>query len=110
MNLRGRQVILLTPTFKSGDVTTRQNGFSRCKTNSNFAPQQNVYTYFRYDDEQKVMVVLNKTEEEREIDLFQFWELIDKGAKGKDVISGREFILNDKLKIGAKSALILEIQ
>ena len=75
-----------------------------------FAPQQNVYTYFRYNDEQKIMVILNKTTEEREIELIQFAELLDQGATGKDVISGKEFILNDKLMVGAKQALILEIK
>ncbi|MEO1259329.1 MAG: glycoside hydrolase family 13 protein [Bacteroidota bacterium] len=75
-----------------------------------FAPQQNVYTYFRYNDQQKIMVILNKTAKEREIELIQFAELLDRGTTGKDIITGEEFILNNKLTIGAKQALILEIQ
>ena len=74
-----------------------------------FAPQKNAYVYFRYNEEQKIMMVLNKTNEEREIDLSQYAEILNTWARGKGVISGKEFILNDKLIIGAKQALVLEI-
>ncbi|MFN0215044.1 MAG: glycoside hydrolase family 13 protein [Saprospiraceae bacterium] len=74
-----------------------------------FAPQENVYVYFRYSEQQKIMVVLNKTDEEREIDLAQYAEMLDKGATGKDIISEKEIILNEKLTLEPKQALVFEI-
>ena len=74
-----------------------------------FVPQQNVYIYFRYNENSKVMVLLNKEDKEVEIDLAQFAEILKKGSKAKDVISGKEMILNEKLKIGSKQPMILEI-
>ncbi len=56
------------------------------------------------------MVVLNKENNEVEIDLAQYAEIIDKGVKAREVISGATLTLNDKLLIGARQPMILEIQ
>jgi glycosidase len=74
-----------------------------------FAPQKNVYVYFRYNDAQKIMVVLNKADEQREIDLSQYRELLKNGATGKDIIAGKEIILGQTLSIGPKKGFILEV-
>lgn len=74
-----------------------------------FAPQNNVYVYFRYNDAQKIMVILNKADEQREIDLSQYRELLKNGATGKDVIAGKEIKLNQTFSIGPKQGFILEI-
>jgi neopullulanase len=39
-----------------------------------FVPQDNVYTYFRYDDESTIMVVINSNEEEKALDTSRFRE------------------------------------
>jgi len=74
-----------------------------------FVPQHHVYVYFRYDENQKVMVLLNKEEKEVEINLEQFAEMFDKGTKAKDIITDRNLILNEKLMIGSRQAMILEL-
>lgn len=75
-----------------------------------FVPVNGVYTYFRFDDEMKVMVVLNKTSSRQNVDLAQFSELLMEGTIARDVITGKKITLNDKLTVDSKEPLILEIK
>ena len=76
-----------------------------------YAPQKNnVYIYFRYIDQQKVMVLLNKNEEEVTIDLKRYQEAIPPQFKAKDIITDQEFGFENTLKIPAATAMILEIE
>lgn len=75
-----------------------------------FVPQDNVYVYFRYTDKETVMVVLNNSEKDQTIDLKRFMEGIKDFTKGKDIISGKEINLNNKLEIKAKTSMILELK
>lgn len=57
-----------------------------------FAPQHDgVYVYFRYDDTNKVMVVLNKNEEPFSLSLEQYRELLPTTATLRDVLSGQTY-------------------
>jgi len=74
-----------------------------------FAPQNGVYVYFRYNEQEKVMVVLNKSKESRQIDLSRFSEILEPGSRATDVISGNQYTLNGTLKVAGKTPLILEV-
>ncbi len=74
-----------------------------------FQPKNGVYTYFRFNDDQKIIVMLNKTADQQTVDLAQFAELLDKGARGRDVMTGKEFILENSLTVESKQPLILEV-
>ena len=73
-------------------------------------PVNGVYTYFRFNDEMKVMVVLNKTAIRQNVDLTRFSELLIKGETAKNIITGEEITLNDILAVDSKQPLILEIE
>lgn len=79
---------------------------------TNYIPENNVFVYFRYDTNDKVMVIINNSENEQSLDLSRFSESLQGKTKGKDVISGNDFSLktNEKIRISAKSSLILELQ
>lgn len=74
-----------------------------------FIPVNGVYTFFRFDEKQKIMVMLNKTAQQQEVDLNTFTEILPRDSAGKDVLSGRNVPLKDRLIIGPKQALIVEI-
>ena len=74
-----------------------------------FAPENGVYVYFRYNEQDQVMVVLNKSKKEQKLDLSRFSEILRPGSSGKDVISGNEYALDQFLKVPARTPLILEI-
>ncbi len=75
-----------------------------------FVPVNGVYIYFRFNDEMKVMVVLNKTASRQNVDLTQFSELLIKGTTAKNIITGKEITLNNNLTVDSKQPLILEIE
>ena len=75
-----------------------------------FVPTNGVYTYFRFNDQMKVMVVLNKTANRQNVDLTRFSELRIKGATAKNIITGKEITLNNNLTVDSKQPLILEIE
>jgi len=73
-----------------------------------FVPQNNVYVYFRYDDNDTVMVVINNNPESQTIDLNRFNEMIKAFKKGKDIISGEDISLENAMTIDGKSSMIIE--
>ncbi len=73
-----------------------------------FIPENGVYVYFRYNDEEKVMVVLNKNKKQVKINIERFNEIISGYETAKDVISGKEYPVNE-LKVSAMTALVLEV-
>jgi glycosidase len=75
-----------------------------------FVPVNGVYTYFRFNDEMKIMVVLNKTASRQNVDLTQFSELLTKGTMAKNIITGEEITLNNNLAVDSKQPLILEVE
>ncbi|MFK7903914.1 MAG: glycoside hydrolase family 13 protein, partial [Chitinophagales bacterium] len=75
-----------------------------------FVPKDGIYVYFRYQDEQKVMVVLNKNETATKLDLQRFAEMLEGETQGKEVMTSKVYSLKDSLEVGARAALILELE
>ncbi|MFM8243764.1 MAG: cyclomaltodextrinase C-terminal domain-containing protein, partial [Crocinitomicaceae bacterium] len=55
-----------------------------------FLPQNNVYVYFRYNENETIMVILNNSSEEQRLDPKRFSEVINKKKYGVEVISGEK--------------------
>ena len=75
-----------------------------------YAPQDGVYVYFRYNENESVMVVLNNNEKEQTLDLKRFNESLKGYSTAKEALSGKEILLSsNNLTVSAKSPLILEL-
>lgn len=74
-----------------------------------FVPENNVYVYFRYNSDQKVMVVVNKNKTDTQMDWSRFREILPEGAKAKNVITGQEISFDNYLAPALKTT-ILEIK
>ncbi|MEM1320060.1 MAG: glycoside hydrolase family 13 protein [Bacteroidota bacterium] len=74
-----------------------------------FAPKNGVYVYFRYDDNNRIMVVLNKNEKAVEIDAKAYAQMTAGYSKGLDVIGGTSHSLTNPIQVPAKSPLILKL-
>lgn len=74
-----------------------------------FAPIDGLYTYFRYDAEKTVMVVLNTSNMDKNLDTKRFAERMQGFSHGKNVITGD--MLNDlgRLSLEKNSCLVLEL-
>ena len=75
-----------------------------------YLPENNVYVYFRYKDNDRVMVIINNSKENQNLDMKRFSEGLNHLTKGKDVISDQEFDLKNNLSVPAKTSLILELK
>jgi neopullulanase len=75
-----------------------------------FVPENNVYVYFRYDDNDTLMIVLNNNEESEVLNLSRFDEVTGDFSKGVNIMSEKVFILDKELLLPAKTALILELK
>ena len=77
---------------------------------THYIPENNVYTYFRYNDAESVMVILNNSDEKQDVAVSRFKENTQHYSTGKDVISGQTINIKNNITIEAKSALILELK
>lgn len=77
-----------------------------------FMPENKVYVYFRYNDQEKVMVVISNNNTAQTFDLGRFKEILGETTEGKDIISGKTIPVSasGKLTIPEKSSLILELK
>lgn len=75
-----------------------------------YVPENAVYVYFRYNETDKVMVVLNKNSEASDLPLTRFHEMLADSHKGTDVATEKIFNLSSPMKLPARSALILELE
>lgn len=76
-----------------------------------FAPKHDgVYVYFRYNENESVMVVLNKSESPVQLDMKQMNERLNGFSRGIDVITGESYSLTSDLKAPPNRALILELE
>ncbi len=74
-----------------------------------FTPSGNVYVYFRYDDDDTLMVAFNRGGDAVALDLERFAERIGDHRTGTDVTSRKRFALDRPLPLEPESVLVLEL-
>ncbi|RNL83757.1 alpha-amlyase [Sinomicrobium pectinilyticum] len=74
-----------------------------------YLPENNVYVYFRYNDKDTVMVVVNNSNEDQTLKTERLKESIGRFAKGKEVISGKNISLGE-MTIAPKTVWIMELE
>lgn len=77
---------------------------------THYIPENNVYVYFRYNDKESVMVLINNNLEKQTIKLNRFKESIKNNLTGTDVLTGKQINLKEDLEIESKSVLVLELK
>ena len=74
-----------------------------------FIPRDDVYVFFRWDEEDTVMVILNTAEEARTLALDRFAERILDHTSGRDVLTGVTVRLGETLAVPARTPMVLEL-
>ncbi|MGH8222691.1 MAG: glycoside hydrolase family 13 protein [Woeseiaceae bacterium] len=69
-----------------------------------------VYVYFRYDDEDTVMVAFNKSREPVQLDTARFSERLVIPSRARDVTADRTIDIGDTLALAPRSVMVLEIE
>jgi hypothetical protein len=75
-----------------------------------YVPENNVYVYFRYNDSETIMIVINNNTEKQTLKLDRFKENIKTHLSATEALSNKQINLKEDLVIEGKSALILELK
>ena len=77
---------------------------------THYIPENNVYVYFRYNESESVMVVINNSNETQTFKTNRFAENIQNHQSGIDILSGKTIDLKNDIAIDGKSVLVLELK
>ena len=77
---------------------------------THYIPEDNVYVYFRYNDNETVMVIINNAAQSKTFKTARFQENIKDFTSGKDVLTGKSINVKEDISIEEKSVLILELK
>ena len=77
---------------------------------THFLPEDGVYVMFRHNDKEAVMLVLNNSEEEKELTTERFNEILKDYNTGFEVISKTNIDSLGILKLKSKSAQIIDLK
>lgn len=75
-----------------------------------FLPQDGIYVYFRYTNNQSVMVIMSQNKEDKNLDTQRFVERISGFTSAKNIMTDSSVGDLKSLKIPAMSITILELQ
>jgi glycosidase len=73
-----------------------------------FLPENGVYVYFRYNDDQTIMIVINKGETQKLI-LSRFEEIIENFNMAKNIMTGKKVELAKSLELADRSVNVYEL-
>lgn len=74
-----------------------------------FVPEDNVYVYFRYDEEDTVMVIMNNNDTDVLLELDRFREGWDGRRAAEDVLTGEVYDSFDTWSIDANTGVVLQL-
>lgn len=77
---------------------------------THYVPEENVYVYFRYNDNESVMVILNNNDESRTFTTERFAENLQGYKSGTDLIHRTHFDQLRMISVPAKSARIIDLK
>jgi neopullulanase len=76
---------------------------------THFIPEENIYVYFRHNDEKKIMVILNANDSEKTLDTSRFKEIIKSSSSARNIITNEVVPNLASIKLSAQSTQILEL-
>jgi glycosidase len=77
---------------------------------THYIPENNVYVYFRHNDKETVMVVINNAPDTQKLNLTRFQENIKSFTSGNDILSGKTIDFKNEVSIDGKTSMILELK
>ncbi|MCX6282165.1 MAG: glycoside hydrolase family 13 protein [Bacteroidetes bacterium] len=75
-----------------------------------FVPEDGIYTYFRYNSQSTVMVIMNNNEEQKTLETGRYKEVLKNFSSGREICNGKYITDLSKLTIPSKSVLIIELK
>ena len=90
-------------TFRKNSTALKTGKFMQ------YLPEDGVYVYFRYDNNETVMCVFNQNDGPKTFPLSRFSERIKDHTKALDIATGVTFNLENNLTLGGKYVLVMKL-
>jgi neopullulanase len=74
-----------------------------------YVPEDGIYVYFRQDDAQTVMCIMNSNDKESSLNPARFSETLGKHTRGKEVTTDKVVDLKKDVSLPAKYVMVLEL-
>ena len=75
-----------------------------------YLPYDNVYVYFRYNEKETVMVLVNNSKDAKTFGTGRFGESLKNYKSGTDVITGKTVNVTGEITMEPKSVMVLELK
>ncbi|MGL4332469.1 MAG: glycoside hydrolase family 13 protein [Bacteroidales bacterium] len=75
-----------------------------------FMPTNGVYAYMRSYGDKNVFVMMNGTDNEMNLSMSRYNEVLTPFTNGKDILTGKVVALGKAMKLSAREVLVLELQ
>lgn len=75
-----------------------------------YLPVENVYTYFRYTEEECVMIAVNASRETKIIDWKRFYECLNDYMVGEDILTKKRITKDEAVAVPAESSLVIHFK
>jgi len=106
VGLSPTELDMLSYTKKLGQFRKSSTAITKGKM-TQYLPNEGLYVYFRYDQNQTVMCVMNTSEQDRMVDFSDYAERTNTFKGGKDIISGNQ--IGPAFSIPAMSMQVIEL-
>lgn len=77
---------------------------------THYVPQNDVYVYFRYEEDERVMVIMNCSDEEREVGLERFTEGTAGAKTVRNILTGESSALPERVSLHGRQTVVLELR
>lgn len=74
-----------------------------------FIPRDGIYVFFRFTDNQKVMVVVNNNSVDKSVDMSRFNEMDIIGRPVMDIVSNKKSVVGQNMSFPAKTVSVFEV-
>ncbi len=75
-----------------------------------YVPDDGLYVYFRYDNNQTVMCIMNTNNQDKEVDFSKYNERTKDFTKARSIIGNETYRISEKITISGNRMWILELQ
>ncbi len=75
-----------------------------------YLPQDQVYVYSRYTRDDKVVVIINNSQEERTIEKSRYAEILGGVSEAYEVIQDKKMTIGDTIQLAPSTAYILDVK
>jgi glycosidase len=75
-----------------------------------YAPENDIYVFFRYNEKETIMVIINNNETDQTLKTDRFTESLKSNTSRTDVMTGIKYDLNSAIILPKESTLILELK